>query len=272
MIIEAEFNEIDDEGKEAGDELDFADDDSLPWLEADEDDAGAGGVDTAQLVGFVAALITILLVAVGGVAYFSNDGGGPFAVADGSTIEAPEGPYKVRPENAGGKEFPGTGAVAPGVGQGQSPDSRLADGTGAGSGNADLAIRMPPIEGGASPTGSPGAQNAANSPRASAPNQAGAGASSPSPAALPPPSPAPANTGRVGVQLAAYSSRARAEKGWSELRRQAEALKDLDHRVVEGQIAIGTVYRLQAVTANRAEADELCRTLKSQGFDCQVKP
>ncbi|MEO0698400.1 MAG: SPOR domain-containing protein, partial [Pseudomonadota bacterium] len=65
MIIEAEFDEID----EAGEELDLADDGNLPWLEADDEDAAAGGVDTAQLIGFVAALLAVLLLVVGGVWY-----------------------------------------------------------------------------------------------------------------------------------------------------------------------------------------------------------
>ena len=111
MIIEAEFDEID----EAGEELDFAEEGNLPWLEADEENEGAGGVDTAQLIGFVAALLAVLLLVVGGVWYVNNSDSGPVQIADGSTIEAPEGPYKERPEDAGGKEFPGTNDVAPGV-------------------------------------------------------------------------------------------------------------------------------------------------------------
>lgn len=265
MIIEAEFDEID----EAGEELDFAKDGELPWLEADEDVEEAGGVDTAQLIGFVAVLLAVLLVVVGGVWYVNNSGGGPAQIADGSTIEAPDGPYKERPEDAGGKQFPGTNDVAPGVAQGQSSEGRLASGTGAGAGagggDQNLDIAMPPIAGGgervSGPTAASGAQgeNAANT------------APSPSPS-KPVKATSTASSGGVGVQLAAYSSRARADKGWRDLQRQSATLKGLEYRVVEGRIDIGTVYRLQAIAANRAEADALCRTLKSQGLDCQVKP
>ncbi|MEL6486571.1 MAG: SPOR domain-containing protein [Pseudomonadota bacterium] len=266
MIIEAEFDEID----EAGEELDFAKEGELPWLEADEDDAEAGGVDTAQLIGFVAVLLAVLLLVVGGVWYVNNSGGGPVQIADGSTIEAPDGPYKERPEDAGGKEFPGTNDVAPGVAQGQSSEGRLAGGTGAGAGGGDqdLDIAMPPIAGGGDRVSGPAAASGAQS-------QSGTTGSGSSAASSPSTPPASANSARsdgVGVQLAAYSSRARADKGWRNLQKQSAALKGLNHRVVEGRIDIGTVYRLQAVTANRAEADALCRTLKSQGLDCQVKP
>ena len=251
VIIDAEFNEIEN----AGDELDLAEDESLPWLESDDDDVRAGSVDTAQLVGLIAVLLVIGLLVVGGVYFFSNYNRGPVQIADGSTIEAPEGPYKERPEEAGGKEFPGTDDVAPGVGQGKSPDSQLADGTGAGSGDGNVNVAMPPIEGGGPALG-PDASTS------SAPPSTAASSTPTSPSA----------SEGVGVQLAAYSSRSRAEQGWRDLQRQSKALEGLKYRVVEGRIDIGTVYRLQAVAATRSEADALCRTLKSQGLDCQVKP
>ena len=262
MIIDAEFNEIED----TSDELDLAEDDSLPWLESDDDYVEAGGVDTAQLVGLIAVLLVIGLIVVGGIYFFSNYNRGPVQIADGSTIEAPEGPYKERPEEAGGKEFPGTNDVAPGVGQGKSPESQLADGTGAGSGDGNVNVAMPPIEGGGPALGS--GSSAGSSPNTS---EGGAGASATS-ANTSSAASSPSASEGVGVQLAAYSSRARAEQGWRDLQRQSKALEGLKYRVVEGRIDIGTVYRLQAVAATRSEADALCRTLKGQGLDCQVKP
>ncbi|MEO1729178.1 MAG: SPOR domain-containing protein [Pseudomonadota bacterium] len=264
MIIDAEFNEIED----TGDELDLAEEDSLPWLESDDDHVQAGSVDTAQMVGLIAVLLAIGLIVVGGVYFFSNYNRGPVQVVDGSTIEAPEGPYKERPEEAGGKEFPGTNDVAPGVGQGKSPESQLADGTGAGSGEGNVNVAMPPIEGGGPALGSGSGSNAGSSANTSA---AGAGSSA-TDANTSSAAASPSASEGVGVQLAAYSSRARAEQGWRDLQRQSKALEGLKYRVVEGRIDIGTVYRLQAVAATRSEADALCRTLKGQGLDCQVKP
>jgi hypothetical protein len=74
------------------------------------------------------------------------------------------------------------------------------------------------------------------------------------------------------VQLAAYGTRERAEKGWSEISRRTEVLSGVSHRVVEGKVDIGTVYRLQAVASSRAEAERLCAALKADGLDCQIKP
>lgn len=261
MIVDAEFNEI----EETTDELDLAQDDGLPWLESEEEDDRGGGVDKAQLIGFVAILLAVLFGVVALVYVVSNYNSGPAAIADGSTIEAPDGPYKVRPEDAGGKEFAGTGDVAPGVGQGDAPEARMADGTGAGSGEGNLDISMPPIAGGSAPLGSGNAVGSGTT------GDKGQSAGDPAPQTNTA-APSSANTKGIGVQLAAYSSRARAEKGWRDLQRQSKALNGLDHRVVEGKIDIGTVYRLQAVMATRGEANALCGTLKNQGLDCQVKP
>ena len=114
MIVEAEFDEI--EG--TADQLDLSEADSLPWLEADDEDDNAGGVDTAQVIGFVMILLTILVGVVGTIWYFGSRADEADMVADGSVIEAPETPIKERPENPGGKEFDGTGNVAPVVAEG----------------------------------------------------------------------------------------------------------------------------------------------------------
>lgn len=224
MEIEAEYEEID----EADGELDLSADDSLPWLEADEEDESAGGVDTVQVIIFALILLGILVAVVGAFWYLGNRSGDAAQVADGSVIEAPEAPYKERPDDPGGTDFEGTGNVAPVVGEGGAPDGVMA-------------------------------------------TEPDSGEESPS-EQQPEPEPAAPATGGVGVQLAAYSSRARAEQGWRDLSRRTEALSGMRYRIEEGVVDIGTVYRLQAVAGDRAAADRLCSALKSDGIDCQVKP
>ena len=73
------------------------------------------------------------------------------------------------------------------------------------------------------------------------------------------------------MQVGAYPRRADAEAAWSRLTRQTEALSGVSHRVVEAQVDIGRVYRLQAVTGSRAEANRLCAALKADGLACFVK-
>lgn len=233
-MIGAEYEEF----NEAGGELDLADTDSLPWLESDEEDEGAGGVDVMQIVGFAAVLIALLGAVVAGVWWVTNHAAGGEAVADGSVIEAPEGPIKQRPDDPGGKTFAGTGNVAPVVGEGGSRPAVVAD--------------APPPVPQPQPTTAP---------------SAGQG----KPVPITGSSPAPAMVQGVGVQLAAYGTRARAEQGWSDIQRRTDALAGVKYRVVEGKVDIGTVYRLQAVVGSRAEADQLCAALKSDGVECQVK-
>lgn len=212
-------------------ELDLADTDNLPWLESDADDEDAGGLDIGQIMGFSGVLLLLLAAVVGGVWYISHRATSAEVAADGSVIAAPAGPVKERPENPGGKTFAGTGNVAPVVGEG---------------GTREAVVAEPDAKPSAAPSPSPSA--------------------SASPAAAP-----AADMGGVGVQLAAYSSRARAEQGWSDLARRTEALSGVKHRVVEGKVDIGTVYRLQAVAGSRAEAEKLCAALKADGLDCQIK-
>nr|WP_281501216.1 SPOR domain-containing protein [Erythrobacter sp. F6033] len=212
--------------------------DSLPWLDADEDE-DEGGLDIGQIVGFGAILIALLLGIVGVFYLVANSAGEDAPIADGSTIEAPEGPIKERPEDPQGKEFAGTGNVAPAVGEGKTRESQIGDGT-ASDGTAT-----------------------ASAAGASGSTDSGSGGESSGNSA--------ASTSGVGVQLAAYSSRARAEQGWAQLVRQTDALSGVRYRVVEGVVDSGTVYRLQAVAADRAAADALCRAIKADGLDCAVK-
>lgn len=234
MMVTPGERMADDSAIEA--ELALTRDTSLPWLESDEYDPDEGTVDTARIVSFAAIMLLLLAVAIGGVWWYSNHAAGAQLVADGSTIEAPSGPYKERPENAGGKTFAGTGNVAPAVGEGITREGQLAE-------------AAPPAEIAPAPTGVPRPVIATRSSDE-----------------------APAQLDGVGVQVGAYGSRASAESGWATLQHQTDALGGVRHRVVKGQADIGTVYRLQAVASDLAAARALCNELKNDGVACQVKP
>jgi len=248
VIINAEYDEV----ESTDGELDLSADDSLPWLEADEDDE-EGGTDHAQIIVLCLILFGILVAAVGTVWLFGSRATNNAQVADGSVIEAPEGPIKERPEDPGGKEFAGTGNVAPVVGEGGAPDGVMDTDRDAGTGTGD--------ESGADGSGVTGGATGSTTGGG---NTAGNGEGNTS---------SGATTSRrgVGVQLAAYSSRSRAEQGWQELSRRTESLSGLRYRIEEGVVDIGTVYRLQAVVGDREAANQLCANLKSDGIDCQVK-
>jgi hypothetical protein len=202
----------------------------LPWLES-EDDYEQPGVDTGRIIAFGAVGALALILLLGGLWWFTGDRTDEALVADGSTIEAPDEPYRTRPADPGGQQVAGTGDTSFEVGEGKSVEGRIA-----GSGDAPA----PSID---------REQEAA-----------------PTPTAKP-----TATASGIGVQVGAYSSRDAAETGWTTLAGRISALQGRNHRVVQGTADSGTIYRLQAVAATVAEAETLCRSIKSQGGDCQVK-
>jgi cell division protein FtsN len=78
------------------------------------------------MIGFVLLGIIALGALVGGIWWATHRGPDPALVADGSTIAAPEGPYKEAPKDGGGKQMDGTGDTSFGVSQGQDRQAQLA--------------------------------------------------------------------------------------------------------------------------------------------------
>ncbi|BBC74159.1 conserved hypothetical protein [Altererythrobacter sp. B11] len=113
----------------AEEELIFADaDERLPWLESD-DDYEPAGVDSTRIIAFAAGLAVLLLLVIGGVWWVNRDTTGADLVADGSVIEAPDEPYKTKPEDPGGKQVAGTGDTSFEVAEGKVVETRIADKT-----------------------------------------------------------------------------------------------------------------------------------------------
>lgn len=223
-----------------GKRLALGDEDRLPWLESPDDvDFDDDGVDNGRIIGLALIGIAALALIVGAIWWISRagDAGGD---ADGSLIEASKEPYKVRPQDAGGKVFEGTGDTSFKVSEGIRPQGSVAV--------EEVAAAAAPV---------------APAPTASA-------SASPSPSASAEKAVAAAAPG-TGVQIGAFSTRASAEAAWTRYQGQHEALKGVSHRVVEGRADIGTVYRLQAVAGNAAAARSLCSTLQAGGLKCQVK-
>jgi len=231
-------NQGDDGVFEAGEQLSLtADQDNLPWLEAD-DDYEEPGSDYRILV-FALAAVILLATILGGGYFFLRDAASSSDVEpDGSTIEAPDEPYKERPEDPGGTEVAGTGDVSFEVGEGQAIESQLALETPAPQATPERPVAPPSSTATATPSATP----------TSTPAAAG-----------------------VAVQVGAYSTRASAESGWASLRNRFEVLQGLERRIVETTIDGSTIYRLQAVAADGAAADSVCRTMRANGGDCQVK-
>jgi hypothetical protein len=120
-----DFND-DDDGVIEPEELAFAhEDERLPWLEAD-DEIEEPGVDTGRVIAFVVAALVLLGLVIGALWWFFRDHAETAIVADGSTIEAPAGPYKTRPADPGGAQAVGTGDTSFAVAEGRGPEGRVA--------------------------------------------------------------------------------------------------------------------------------------------------
>ncbi len=224
-IEDAEFEET----LEAEEQLALDDDgDALPWLEDDGDYEDEGGFD-ARLIWV--ALIGLLVIA--GVLFagwwFTRDAPDPELAADGSTIEAPDGPYKERPEDPGGREVAGTGDTAFEVAEGESRRGRLADNDETPQPSIDVAQGADEVDESA--------------------DEAGA----------------------IYVQIGAFTSRADANEAWVSARGRYSVLSGLRHRIVEAEVNGATVYRLQAITGDRASGDSTCRAIRNAGGDCYIR-
>ena len=213
-------------------------DEHLPWLDTDDTDGErASGFAASRLImfGVVSLVVVGIIVALAWLAIGAASDEPP---ADGSLVEAPAGDYKTRPEEAGGKTYAGTGDTSFAVGEGQTREGKL----------ADKPVTRETVPAAAEPevAGPSIATTLNEGPRA------------------------PEPTG-VAVQVGAFPKRSDAQEAWGRLMRQTEALNGVRHRVVEAQVDIGTVYRLQAMAGDRASANALCNRLKADGLPCFVK-
>ncbi|TYC87519.1 SPOR domain-containing protein [Novosphingobium sp. BW1] len=240
--VAASFGSATQDSPESARELDLGDGEMrLPWLEGDDEDYEdeRGGVGQTTIL-LLAALVAIALLG-GGILWALAGRSDEELVADGGVIEAPEEPYKTRPENPGGEVVSGTGDTSFAVAEGQSRTPQIAEEELPGPGFDGLDE----------------AESSAAAPQ-----------SKPVPAAK---AEEPAAPSGVGVQVGAYTSREGAEKGWQTLKGQYAPFGDMSHRVVQGQADIGTVYRLQALPGDLKAAKALCADMRGAGLACQVK-
>lgn len=172
----------------------------------------------------------VLLAVIVGGIYWVQRNQSRGASGDGELIAAQEGDYKVAPTDREGKNFEGEGDAAFAASEGKKVD-----------------VSIDPAK----------AKAAAQAPEqlpAAAPAKAG---------------PAPAGSGFV--QLGAFSDSAKADQAWAAMGKRFGFLSGLNRRIAEGAAEGGRkVYRLQAVAANPAAAQQLCAKLKAAGENCMV--
>lgn len=97
----------------------------LPWLESADEDVDEG-LDWGR-IGKFAATIAVIVLIVGMSAFVLREYMTAPPEGDGSLIEAPDAPYKVRPKERGGSVVAGTGDTSYAVGEGVDNEARLAE-------------------------------------------------------------------------------------------------------------------------------------------------
>jgi SPOR domain len=82
---------------------------------------------------------------------------------------------------------------------------------------------------------------------------------------------APAPAGAVMVQLGAFGDSAKADTAWAALSKRFGFLSGVNRKIAEATGEGGRkIFRLQAVTANAAAAQQLCAKLKAAGENCLI--
>ena len=213
-----------------------SDEDRLPWLEAVEEDEGDGGPPIVKLVAMIVIGLFVIGIVVGGLFWLGNRNR---AEGGGELIAAPEGDYKVRPNDPGGMNVAGTGDTAFAASEGVEPQGRL----------NTSAVPERPVTQQTPP------QTPPQAPPQTRPQ---------TPAQAPTRPAAPAASGAT-IQLGAFSSQAGATRAWGALAGRFRYLSPLSHSVIPVQAGGRTLYRLRA---SGPDAQGICRRLQVAGEDC----
>lgn len=222
--------------------------DKLPWLEpVEEERVEAGsGPSTGKVVGLVLIGLVVLGLIIGGYSWLSR----PAATeGGGELIAAPEGPYKVKPDDPGGMEVEGKGDTAFAASVGAEPSGRI----------DTSAVPEAPVAA-ARPTAKTGPAQPVASPPEEASDLIGSGQR------LQTADDNIVPEARGGtIQLGAFSSQASANSAWKALSSRFRYLEPLGHSVIPVQSGGRTLYRLRA---SGPGAVDICRRLTVAGETC----
>ena len=210
-----------------------SDGEALPWLEAVDDEDEPRGVSAGKMLMALAMVLVGVAIVAGTLFYLGREqaGSGPPEL-----IRAPEGPYKIKPEDPGGLDVSGDSGTAYATGAGQDNDAQL-----------DVTRMSEP------PPPPPPAEGEAKVP--------------PKPEPKPePPKPAPSGAPGSTVQLGAYGSTAKAETAWKMLSSRFPAVAGMTKQVVP----YNGGYRLRAVAGSPDQARAACAAVSAGGENCFV--
>lgn len=233
------------------DSLELTDEDRLPWLEPAEEEE-AEQVNVGRLVAFVLGGLLLLSAVIGGIYWWQ--GRDATLDGEGELIAAPEGDYKVQPDDPGGMAVEGQGDAAFAASEGVDPGAGI-----------DLdAVPEAPVE---------RPQPKAEAAKAVAPAKQASAKVAEASAPLTPSAPAATVTrGGAGtvVQLGAFDSESVANTAWKRASERFGFLGSLTPMVVRATVGGRTYYRLRTDAGSSAGAKDVCARLKVAGEGCLV--
>lgn len=213
------------------------DSESLPWLEAVENEDGPRAISARKmLIGLVLVLLAAAVVA--GTMFWLGRRD-PAAGGVPVLIKAEPGPYKVKPSDPGGLDVAGDSETAYSTSAGEDPD-------------AALDVRKLPADMKPLPVETP--QQATPSKPKEAPK----------PAPTEPTAPAPSGP---TIQLGAYASTVKADTAWRLLSGRFPEVAALNKAVVAANVGGKPIYRLRA-SGSSDQTKAACAALRAAGESC----
>ena len=216
-------------------------DPDLPWLQEVEDEDAPSGISASRML--IGLLIVVAVAAAVAAAFFWIGSRETGVSGAPQLIRAPEGPYKVKPQDPGGLDVAGDSQTTFETSAGQDIDSQL-----------DV-------------PGQPQAVPEAP-PKRIPPNET----REPIPAepAAPPPQPKASGASGSVIQLGAYKNTAQAERAWTALSNRFGSLSGLTKIVVPYSAGGSSGFRLRAAAGSPEQAREVCQALQAAGESCFV--
>ncbi len=218
------------------------DDQSLPWLEAVENEDGPRAISARKML--VALILVLLAAAIVAGTMFWLGRQDPTVTGAPQLIRAEPGPYKVKPTDPGGLDVAGDSETAYSTSAGEDPDASL-----------DMRKLSPEM---AQPPAEPSVPAAP--PKKIPPNET----KEPAPDGA-----APAVPAGPTIQLGAYASTIKADTAWKLLSGRFPEVAALQKSVVSATVAGKPIIRLRAVGSSE-QTRAACAALRAAGESCLV--
>jgi hypothetical protein len=216
------------------------DSESLPWLEAVENEDGPRSISARKmLIGLVLILLAAAVIA-GTMFWLGRQNPAPGGAPE--LIRAEPGPYKIRPTDPGGLDVAGDSETAYSTSAGEDPDAALDVNK--------LPQNMTPLPVETSQQAAPPKKSVQQAAKEE-PGEAAA----------------PAAAAGPTIQLGAYASTVKADTAWKLLSGRFPEVAALRKLVVTATVGGKSVYRLRA-SGSADQTKAACSALKAAGESC----